>query len=363
MATMKAVRIFEFGGPDKLIYADYPMPEVGPSDVLVKVMASTVSRWDIHYRQGDVHRFARAKTRHGGDIGRKPFQLPMQLGRDVAGEVVAVGQAVTTFQPGQRVVGLVHPENSNSLEAIRGLGNLSTGVDLPGHTMFGGYAQYVSRANFYWLPIADSVAYDDIAAAMWACSTSFHIVNSRLKVRPNDCVLVTGASGGMGTATMQIARLAGATVIATTRSMDKAQRLLAIGADHVLDIGASDIEDQIKDMTRGQGVDCAAEFTGAIETLRLCVDVMRLGGTLCPVAGELNDLPIKVADLVSKELNVHGVRASTRNDQRIVTELVEKRRLRVPIHAVLPLSEVAAALKLLEDGDTVGRIVLHPWDM
>jgi NADPH:quinone reductase-like Zn-dependent oxidoreductase len=362
MATMKAVRIFEFGGPEKLIYGDYPMPEVGPNDVLVKVMATRVSRFDVKYRLGEIHQWGRSMSQHGGLIGRKAFPMPMQLGRDVSGEVAAVGEAVTSFRPGDRVVGLVHPEDPNSLETIRGLGNLCSGIDLPGHTMFGGYAQYVSRAHSYWLPIADSVAHENIASAMWACSTSYHIVNARLGVKPNDFVLVTGASGGMGTATMQIARLAGATVIATTRSIEKAQRLLANGADHVLDIGAGDIEDQIRRVTRGQGVDCAAEFTGAIETLRLCVNVMRLGGTFCPVAGELLDLPIRVSDLVSKELNVHGVRASTRNDQRIVTELVEKGRLRVPIHAVLPLSEIAAAHTLLDSGEIVGRIVLHPWD-
>jgi NADPH:quinone reductase-like Zn-dependent oxidoreductase len=362
MTSMKAVRIFEFGGPEKLIYGDYPMPEVGPDDVLVKVMATTVSRFDVKYRLGEIHQWGRAMSRHGGLTGRKPFPMPMQLGRDVSGEVAAVGEDVTLFRPGDRVVGLVHPENPNSLETIRGFGNLSTGVDLPGHTLFGGNAQYVSRPHFYWQPIADSVAYDDIAAAMWACSTSFHIVNSRLGVRPNDCVLVTGASGGMGTATMQIARLAGATVIATTRAMGKAERLFANGADHCFDIGAGDVEDQIRRVTKAQGVDCAVEFTGALPTLRLCVDVMRLGGTLCPVAGELADLPIKVSDLVNKELSVHGVRASTRNDQRIVAELVEKGRLRVPIHAALPLSEIAAAHALLDSGDVVGRIVLHPWE-
>jgi NADPH:quinone reductase-like Zn-dependent oxidoreductase len=218
---MKAVRVCEFGGPEKLIYGDYPMPEVGPYDVLVKVMATTVSRWDVKYREGEIHKMGRLMTSHGGHIGRKPFPLPMQLGRDAAGEVVGVGEAVTTFRPGDRVVGLVHPENSNSLEAIRGLGNLSTGVDLPGHTAFGGNAQYVSRSHADWLPIAESVSYDEIAAAMWACSTAHHIVNGRLNVRPNDSVLVTGASGGMGTATMQVARLAGATVIATTRSAEK----------------------------------------------------------------------------------------------------------------------------------------------
>ena len=115
--------------------------------------------------------------------------------------------------------------------------------------------------------------------------------------------------------------------------------------------------------TGGEGVDGAVEFTGETALMRLCIDAMRHGGTVCPVGGELKEVPLRVVDLVSKELNVHGVRASTRNDQRIVAELLEKGRLAVPIHAVLPLARVGEAHAMLERGDDlVGRIVLHPWD-
>ena len=97
--------------------------------------------------------------------------------------------------------------------------------------------------------------------------------------------------------------------------------------------------------------------------MRLCIDSMRLGGTFCPVGGEMTQIPLRVVDMVSKELNVHGVRASTRNDQRIVVELLEKGSLKMPIHAALPLSQVGAAHRMLEAGtDLVGRIVLHPWE-
>jgi D-arabinose 1-dehydrogenase-like Zn-dependent alcohol dehydrogenase len=97
--------------------------------------------------------------------------------------------------------------------------------------------------------------------------------------------------------------------------------------------------------------------------MRLCIDALRFGGTFCPVAGEMNEVPLRVIDLVSREINVHGVRASTRNDQRIVVDLLEKGRITMPIHAVLPLSQVGEAHRLLESSeDMVGRIVLHPWD-
>src|SRR5262245_66656888 len=100
---------------------------------------------DIKYRSGEVHEFyGKATGHHGGIHGRRAFPMPMQLGRDVAGEVAAVGESVTTLAPGDGVLGMTNPENTLSLASIRGLGNLSGGIDLPGHTMFGGYAQFVA---------------------------------------------------------------------------------------------------------------------------------------------------------------------------------------------------------------------------
>ncbi len=393
MTTMKAVRLFEFGGPDKLRYGDHPMPEVGPTDVLVKVVATSVSRWDIKYRTGEVHEFYGKSTgHHGGIHGRRAFPMPMQLGRDVAGEVAAVGASVATLAPGDRVLGMTNPENTLSLASIRGLGNLSGGIDLPGHTMFGGYAQFVSRPESYWIKVRPDLDLDQGAAAMWPCATAHRIITNRLNVRMNDNVLITGASGGMGTATIALAKLAGATVIATTRHPGKAASLERWGADIVVDSGGDDAvkatraatkaaslerwgadivvdsggDDAVKATraaTGGEGVDAAVEYTGASELMRLCIDALRLGGTFCPVGGELREIPLRVVDMVSKELNVHGVRGATRNDQRVVAELLEKGRIRMPIHAVLPLAKAAEAHTMLEHSeDVVGRIVLHPWD-
>ena len=95
MSTMKAVRLFEFGGPDKLVHGDYALPEYGAGDVMVKVRATSVSRWDLKYRIGEVHEFYGKATGHSGGIaGWRSFPMPMQLGRDAAGEIVAVGADV-----------------------------------------------------------------------------------------------------------------------------------------------------------------------------------------------------------------------------------------------------------------------------
>jgi NADPH:quinone reductase-like Zn-dependent oxidoreductase len=258
---------------------------------------------------------------------------------------------------------VTNPENPHSLASMRGLGNLSGGVDLPGHTMFGGYAQFVSRPESYWIKTTPDLDPDQGAAAMWPGATAHRIVTNRLKLQINDTILVTGASGGMGTATMRLAKLAGATVIAATRHEGKEDGLRREGADIVVVGSGEAAARMIRDATRGEGVDAAVEYTGAPALMRLCIEALRLGGTFCPVGGELTALPLRVVDMVSKELNVHGIRGATRNDQRVVAELVERGRLRMPIHAALPLRKAAEAHAMLEnDTDVVGRIVLHPWD-
>src|SRR5262249_15133443 len=257
---------------------------------------------------------------------RRACPMPMQLGRDVAGEVAAVGARVTTLAPGDRVLGMTNPENTLSLASIRGLGNLSGGIDLPGHTMFGGYAQFVSRPESYWIKVRPELDLDQGAAAMWPCATAHRIGTTRLNVRMNDNVLITGASGGVGTATaglaklrsgavtarlngrrtdnvlipgasggrgtatVGLAKLAGATVIATTRHPGKTASLERWGADIVVDSGRDDAVTAIRAATGGEGVDAAVEYTGASELMRLCIDALRLGGTFCPVGGELRQI-------------------------------------------------------------------------
>ena len=164
--NMKAVRINKTGGIEVLEYGDYPMPVMKDNDVLVKVMTTAVSAWDIKYRRGDIF----GKTKHSLP-GRKSFPLPQQLGREAAGIVIAVGETVTAFNVGDRVMGLVHPENQMSKNALMGLGNLSTGIDYPGHVMLGGYAQYVSRPENYWLKMPDNLSFDVVAAGAWSYLT------------------------------------------------------------------------------------------------------------------------------------------------------------------------------------------------
>jgi NADPH:quinone reductase-like Zn-dependent oxidoreductase len=335
MATMmKAVRLLKHGGTDALTYGDFPQPEVGPADVLVRVLATTVSRWDVKYRIGEAG-------------GGQALKLPMQPGRDAVGVVEAVGERVSAIKPGERVVGLVHPVNAKG-ESI-----------YPGHQTFGGNAQFVARPENHWLPLPAHVEAADAAAAMWSYSTSHRVLLDRLQSRLGDTIFVVGGSGGMGSAILDLARAMGVRVIAYTRSAGKVDFLRSLGASEV--VVAQDAAAVRKLAPRG--CDGAIDCSGDTAMMRLCVDVLRRGGTFVPVAAEGPPvhMPITVGDCTRLELNIRGARASTLEDQRAVVTLLAQRRIKPAIHAVMPLTELRLAHEKLEAGAVFGRIVLDPW--
>ena len=359
--TMKAAMIHQCGDVTVLDYNDYPMPIVEKSDLLVKVMSTSVSGWDIKYRNGSIlKKFAEGK----GLPGRKPYPLSQQLGREAVGIVIAVGENVSQFQVGDRVLGLVHPEKPQDINAIRGLGNLSTGLDYPGHVMKGGNAQFVARPEYYWMKLPENVDYHKAAAGSWSYPTAHRIVVDRCKVNMGDFVFVTGASGGMGNATLQWAKLAGARVITTSRDAEKRQILLEMGADLVID--PQNIEQaklEILQFTQQQGVEHFIEFTGNAALQQLGFEVLRLGGNICPVGGDQsqNGLPWSILDLVSKEMNLLGIRGSRLNDQRIYLDMLSAGKISPVIAQVLPLSDIQQAHTLVETNAIVGKVMLDPW--
>jgi putative oxidoreductase len=351
-----AVRLFEYGGPDKLVYGEYDLPPVGARDVMVKNHAGSVSRWDVKYRNGDLARYQIP--------GRAAFPLPQQLGREAAGEVIAVGPSVTRFKPGDRVIGVTHPEDPDSVETARGLGNLSRNLAIPGHQAMGSYAQYLVRDQSMWLPLPDGVDYEQAGVALWPFSSSHRVVRDRLRVKLGDHVLIAGASGGMGQATLQLAKLAGARVIATTRHEGKAAILRELGADAV--VVTADEDQAFKDVSRltgGEGVDHAVDYTGNPELLQFIGSVMRLGGTLVVTSEQGRDpLPFRAADLIRLELNLIGLRGARMNDMQSVLNLLGEGRITTRIAARFPLEKVGEAHALLEASpDLVGRIVVLPW--
>ena len=352
----KAVRIFEHGDEDVLRYDDYPLEVAGPHDVVVRVVAASVSRWDLKYRVG---------LPPGAQIpGRRFFPLPQQLGREAAGEVVHVGGEVTGLAVGDHVVAVVHPEAPHSVEVARGLGNLSKGVELPGHQSFGAYAEYLVREESMWFKLDPDVDLEQAAVTLWSFATSHRVVADRLKVDIGDSVLILGASGGMGAATVQLANMVGATIIAATRNRDKVDGLRKLGAHHVvLTDDLSRAASEIDAITGGAGVDHVVDYVGDEDVLRWAIGRIGLGGKLLLSTGEMinGPLPLTASDFLRTELTVLGVRGARRRDALVALKLLSSGRIHTPIAARFPFTEVAAAHRFLEsNGDAVGRVVLTP---
>ncbi len=351
-----AVRLFEYGGPEKLVFGEYDLPPLGSRDVLAKNFAGSVSRWDVKYRAGDLARYQLP--------GRAAFPLPQQLGREAAGEVIAVGSAVTRFKVGDRVIGVTHPEDPEAAETARGLGNLSRNLAIPGHQAFGSYAQYLVRDERMWLPLPDGVYYEQAGVALWPFSSSHRVVCDQLKVQLGDTVLIAGASGGMGQATMQLCKLAGARVIATTRHAGKAAMLRELGADAaIVTDDAEHARADVLALTGGEGADHAVDYTGSPELLRFLGSVMRLGGRLVVSSEQGKEpMPFTAADMIRLELNLLGIRGARMNDMLSVLKLLGDGRINTRIAARFPLAHVGEAHTLLETSpDLVGRIVVLPW--
>lgn len=355
-STTKAVRIFQHGTEDVLCYADYPLDPVGPTSVAVRVVAASVSRWDLLYRVG-----LPAELHHPG---RKMYPLPQQLGREAAGEVIEVGSDVTGFAVGDHVVGATHPEDPMSVEAARGFSNLSPNVELPGHSGLGSYAEYLVRDESMWFRLDNHVDLEQAAVTLWPFATAHRVVRDRLDVHLGDVVLILGASGGMGAATIQLAAQMGARVVVTTRNPSKIAGLQELGAQEVVLLDDLDrATDTLRELTRGSGVEHVIDYVGDDALTRFAVNNIRLGGQFCVSTGKFGagPMPFTSTDFIRLELSVLGVRGGRRADALVALDLLSRGAITTPIAARFPLADAAAAHRFLDTNNlSVGRVVLTP---
>jgi len=349
--SMKAVRIFEYGDPSVLQDVDVPLPEIEDTDVLIKVGATSITGWDLKYRIGKIK----------APPGRDPLPMPFQLGRDAVGEVVGVGPKVTRCREGDRVVGMVHPACGHCINCLRDLDNLCVNTKLPGHQTFGGYAEYVSRRETEILPAPDGVSYETLGAFLWSYSTTWSIVERRGDLQPGQSVLILGASGGMGTAAIDVCRFVGASpIIGTTGSPDKVEKLKKLGCDHAVVYKDSDAVDQIKKCSGTNGVDLVMDFVGG-EMFNFGLRCLRMAGTFVVVGGSGSpDVPLSPDFMIGMAPNIHGVRASKRKDQKTILKLLGEGKFDPVIDRVLPLQEAAEGHRILERREHIGKIVLKP---
>ena len=348
--TMRACRVFAHGDPSVLTMMDVPLPVMTPDDVLVRVRATPVARHDVTRRRGD-----------SVGVGGKPFPLPFQPGQNAAGVVVGVGDRVSHVSIGDHVATMSSPACGQCWFCRRGEHAFCESRGGLGRNSQGTYAEYITCNAMEVLVAQKDVPFDTLVCCIWAYSTAWNMAVRHANIEPSSSVLITGASGSIGLAAMQIARLRGARqVIAVTGSSAKAARLLQLAADAVIDHRADELPAEARRLTGNRGVDVVLDCVGG-DLFVAGLRALRNGGRLVNIAllagGQVS---FDLHELFPRGISTHGTRGSTRAAQEHVLHLLEDRRIDPIIHAVMSLSDAAEAHRLFETQAPLGRIVLSP---
>ncbi len=341
---MKAVRIHEHGGPEVLTYEDAPDPEPGADDALVRVEACALNHLDLFVRAGAV----------------PGLELPHIPGSDVAGTLEAVGANVEELQAGDPVV--LNPSLScGRCEFCRmGEDSLCASFSIVGEHGDGGYAERVKVPARNLMKTPDGFSFEEAAAAPLTFLTAWRMLITRARVQAGEDILVLGASGGVGTAALQIAKLAGARVLVTAGSDEKLQRLEQMGADELINYSEVDFSKDVYQRTGKRGVDVVVENVGEA-TFKGSVRCLRKGGRLVTcgaTTGPKGEVDLRV--FFWKQLELIGSTMGTRAEFDDVMNLVWERKLQPIVHQTFPLSDAHKAHEAMADGDFFGKLVLLP---
>ncbi len=343
---MKAILLHEHGGPDKLIYGEAPTAAPGPGEVQVALRAAAVNRLDIWVRNGWP--------------GIK-LVYPHIPGGDGAGVVAATGEGVKEYTPGDRVVINGTLSCGQCELCLAGQDNLCRAGGVLGETdVPGTYAEFITLPARQLLRIPDSMPFEEAAAASLVFLTAYHSLITRGGLKPGESVLIIGAGGGVNTASIQIAKLAGATVYVVGSSDEKLAQARKLGADFVINRSAEDWGRAVFNLTGRQGVDVVVDNVGQA-TWATSLRALARGGRMLVVGNTSGyDVQLDSRYIFGKRISIIGSTMSTQADFRRVMGLLFSGKLRPVIGAVLPLSEAARAHEMLERGEVFGKLVLIP---
>ena len=340
---MKAAVIHEFGGPEVLRYEDVPDPRPRKDQVLIRVRACAMNHLDLWVRKG-----------------LPGVKLPHILGSDIAGEIVEVGEYITDFRPGQRI--LLAPMHfcNHCEECVAGRQNLCREFTVLGNAVDGGDCELMAVPAVNVIPIPESLGFVEAASVPLVFLTAFHMLTGRAAIRPGQTVLVLGANSGVGIAAIQIAKLFNATVIATAGDDHKIAKARELGADFVINHYQQKIGDEARKITGKAGVDIVVEHVGAA-TWNESMKALKPGGTLVTCGATSGpEVSFDLRFLFARQLALLGSYMGTMGELHEVLKLVFSGKLKPIVDTTFPLKEIRAAHEYLEQSKMFGKVVLIP---
>ena len=327
---MRAAQIQQFGGPEQLQLQDVPDPAPGPGEVLIQLAVAGVNRVDVLVRSGRYHRAG---------------QPPLTLGVEGAGMVLAVGSDVDGFAVGDRVVAMGE-------------------TNKPGF-----YAEFAVVPVSQIVLVPDAVDMPSAASLPTAWLSAWYCLRRLADIQPGETLLVNAAASGVGSAAVQIAVAAGATVIATAGSLEKADWVKDLGAQNVLDsstIDSAQLLDEVATLTEGRGVNVAFDIVGGQGFADSLKAIGYAGRVLSMANVALAPTTIDTRDFYPKNVRIFGFQITAllehgydpRPDLTELMDHIAAGRFTVPIDATFPLDRAADAHRHLELRSNRGKVLL-----
>ncbi len=340
---MKALRVHEHGGTERIVIDEIPSPAPKANEVVVKIAATSVNHLDIWVR---------------GGMRNVSLPLPMVLGSDGVGIVAEVGSEIKDINPGDRV--LISPGTScgKCEECLAGHDNLCREYKILGEHCDGTDAELVAARRDNIVKLPDSVSFEDAAASSLVFLTAYQMLVEKAKVQPLEEVLVMGAGSGVGTAAIQIAKLYNARVIAVAGSQEKLERAKALGADEVINYSTEKISEGVRRLTGKRGADVVFEHTGQVTWSDSILSAKR-GGRIVTCGATTG--PEAVTDLrfvFSRQLTIYGSTMGSKSLLFTMLDLMSRKKFKAVIDRKMPFTEVRKAHEIIEARQHFGKIVL-----
>jgi len=342
---VRAVVFHEFGGADVLRLEELETPSPGSGEVLLDVLACALNHLDVDVREG---------------ISRFPVDPPFVLGIEVVGRIAAVGEDVEGWHVGERVMPFLMATCGECLFCRSGREPLCTSADFISFATSGGYAEQLVCSTRHLIRVPDELSDEAASAIQIAFGTACHMLFERGRLRIGETVMINSVGSGIGSAAVQLAHRAGATVIGNASSDEKLARAAELGMDHGINHATQDVVAEVMRITGDRGVDLVFEHVGGT-LFQQGLDSLDKDGRLVICGGHAGEVvPFDIIPFFRMQRSVIGSFTYTRDEVERSLELARRGEIVPLVHEVFPLDRAREAMEMMERREHFGKIVLKP---
>jgi NADPH:quinone reductase-like Zn-dependent oxidoreductase len=341
---MRAVFIKQHGGPEVLEVGEFNDPIINDNEVLVRIKYTSVNRIDILVRRG---------------YPGIPVKLPHILGTDVVGYVEKVGAYVNNLSPGDLVIANPVIGCGYCKMCSKGLENMCHDWKMIGFQINGSYAEYQKIPARSLIKFNSNIDIKELGSVPLALLVSWRALVTLGRIKRDETVFIWAGSSGVGTFSIQIAKFFGAKVITTSGKKWKVEKLKSMNVDLVIDYNSDNLIEKVKEFTNGDGVDLVIDPVGSVLTRSLDLELIKIGGKIIVFGVKDSDnVPVNWRKIYLKHVKIIGTHTGNKWELMEALELIRKRFVRPVIYKTFNLDEIADAHRLLESGESFGKIVI-----